>query len=223
MKTLFIVANWKSNKTISETEKWLHDFDEKLKRENISLENKEIIVSLSFTLLEHANYCSSNLKLPLKFAAQNISPFEEGAYTGEVSAKQIKEFADYVLIGHSERRKNFLERDEMLFKKVELAKQYGLIPIFCIQGKDTKVPKDVEIVAYEPVFAIGTGNPDTPESAEKIANYIKVNTGVRYIFYGGSVTSANIKKFTKMPNIDGALVGGASLDPRKFLEIVANA
>ena len=91
MKKLFIVANWKSNKTIKDTEKWLHDFDEGFKRKQLSFESKEIIIAPSFTLLEHALYCSSNLKLHIKFAAQNISSFDEGAYTGEVSAKQIKD------------------------------------------------------------------------------------------------------------------------------------
>jgi len=223
MKKLFIVANWKSNKTINETEKWLHDFSGEFKRNPFSLDHKEVIVSPSFTLLEHSRYCASNLNLPIELATQDISPFDEGAYTGEINAKQIREFADYVIIGHSERRKNFNESDEMLSKKVELANKYGLTPIFCVQGKETQIPSDSPIIAYEPIDAIGTGHPDTAENAEDIASFFKRNHGVSYVLYGGSVTSKNVKDFTQMPNIDGVLVGAASLDAKEFYEIIQNA
>lgn len=229
MKDLFIVANWKSNKTIQETEKWLHDFHEEFNQNPFSLDNKEIIISPSFTLLEHANYCSGNLKLPLKFAGQNISPFDSGAYTGEVNGNQIKEFADYVIIGHSERRSNFYESDEMISKKVDLAQKYKLTPILCvsnvsqIHNSSFIIHNSNPIVAYEPLFAIGTGNPDTPENAESVSRKIKEVVGNIPVLYGGSVTSKNVKSFTSMPNIDGVLVGNASLNPQKFLEIVGHA
>lgn len=223
MKKLFIIANWKSNKTIEEAEKWLHDFAEKLKSDNSNIENKEIIVCPSFTLLEHSRYCSANLKLPIKFGAQNISPFDSGAYTGEVFGSQIKEFAQYVIIGHSERRQNFQETDDMLSEKVLMAKKYNLMPIFCIQNQDSPVPQEIDVIAYEPPTAIGTGNPDTPENAQRVAEIVKERTGVTHVLYGGSVTSSNVKTFTNMPNIEGLLVGGASLDPLGFLEIIKNA
>lgn len=221
MKKTFIIANWKSNKTILQAEEWFRTINNS--PVTFGKEEEAVIVCAPFTLLPKVKELTVNCKLSIVVGAQNISPFEEGAYTGEVSAKQIKEFADYVIIGHSERRKNFLESDEMLFKKVELAKQHGLIPIFCVQGEATQVPKDVEIVAYEPVFAIGTGNSDTPESATKIAKQIKENTGVTAVLYGGSVTSKNVKEFTQMPDIDGVLVGGSSLDAKEFCTIIQNA
>ena len=223
MKKLFIIANWKSNKTIQEAEKWLHDFAEILKSDNPNIENKEIIVCSSFTLFEHVNYCSANLKLPIKFGAQNISPFDKGAYTGEVFGAQIKEFAQYVIIGHSERRQNFFENNEMLFKKVLMAKKYNLIPIFCIQNEETSVPEGIDIIAYEPPTAIGTGNPDTPENAQRVARLVSERTKAQHVLYGGSVTSSNVRTFTDTPNINGLLVGGASLDPLEFLEIIKNA
>lgn len=223
MKKLFIIANWKSNKTIEETEKWLHDFSEKIRIEPLNLDNKEIIVCPSFTVLEHASYCAKNLNLPIKFGVQNISPFDKGAYTGEVFGAQIKEFAQYVIIGHSERRQNFSENNEALFKKVLMAKKYNLTPIFCIQNEETPVPEEISIIAYEPPTAIGTGNPDTPENAQRVAKTVSEKTKAQRVLYGGSVTSSNVKTFTDMPNINGLLVGGASLDPLEFLEIIKNA
>jgi len=229
MKKLFIVANWKSNKTIKETEKWLHDFDGELKRDHFSLGDKEVIVAPSFTLLEHARYCWSNLKLHIKFGAQDISSFEEGAYTGEVSAKQIKELADYVIIGHSERRRYFGEDKEIIEKKLRISLQYTLTPILCISEMNqilnlkSYILNHEIIVAYEPLFAIGSGHPDTPENADTTALKIKKELGETPVLYGGSVTSGNVKSFTSMSDIDGVLVGGASLDPLEFLKIIKNA
>ncbi len=234
MKFFFIIANWKSNKTIDETEKWLHEFHEKLISQNLDLSNKEIIICPSYILFEHAHYCSKNLNLPVKFGAQNISPFEEGAYTGEVNGRQVKEFAEYVIIGHSERRNNFSENEERIFKKMEMVQNYNLNPILCIsklnqiqnskfkiQNYNSKIKSLV--IAYEPLFAIGSGKPDTPQNAEEMAQNIKKELGSSSVLYGGSVTSGNVNGFTKMPNIDGVLVGGASLDPLEFLEIIKNA
>ena len=219
MKRKFIVANWKSNFTSLEVNQWI----ERFKNYDLGFTNKGVIICPPFVMLPILKSYLSNHKSSIKLGAQNVSPFDEGAYTGEVSALQVKEFADYVIIGHSERRKNFLENDETLFKKVELANKYGLIPIFCVQDETTKIPENVKMVAYEPVFAIGTGNPDNPETAEKIAKQIKENTKVTTVLYGGSVTSKNVKYFTQMPNIDGVLVGGASLDAQEFYKIIQNA
>ena len=223
MKKLFIIANWKSNKTIEETEKWLHDLSEGLNKENINLGDKKIIIAPSFISLEHANYCAKNLKFPVEFAAQDISAFDEGAYTGEINGRQIKELANYVIIGHSERRKYFGETDELIGQKVSIATHYDLAPIFCIQNENTPIPHGAEIVAYEPVFAIGSGHPDTPENAEEMSKSIKKELGDIPVLYGGSVVPENVKSFTSMPNIEGVLVGGASLDSHKFLEIIKNA
>lgn len=219
MKKLYIIANWKSNKTESEAKSWFQG----LKIEDLGLTNKEIIICSSFTALPILKSLIINHKSSIKLGAQDISVFDEGAYTGEVSAKQIKEFADYVIIGHSERRKNFMESDKMLFEKVELAIQYGLTPIFCVQGTGTQIPSNSTIIAYEPIYAIGTGHPDTPENAENVASFFKKNYNVQHVLYGGSVTSKNVKEFTQMPNIDGVLVGGASLDAQEFYAIIQNA
>lgn len=219
MKKTFIIANWKSNLTSSEANSWF----QRLKIKDLRLTNKEIIVCPSFTVLPILKSLIINHKSSIKLGTQNISPFDEGAYTGEVNGDQIKEFADFVIIGHSERRKNFLESDKVLFKKVELANEYGLTPIFCVQGKEIQVPSNSNIVAYEPINAIGTGHPDTPESAEEIASFFKKNYNAQYVLYGGSVTSKSVKEFTQMPNIDGVLVGGASLDAQEFYTIIQNA
>lgn len=215
MKKLFIVANWKSNKTILQAKEWLEEIS--------NIENKEIIICPSFILLPLIRSSIIEHQLPFKVGAQDISAFDEGSYTGEVNGSQIKEFADYVIIGHSERRQYFSETDEIIFKKVEMAKKYNLTPIFCVQNENTPIPKDLEIVAYEPVFAIGTGNPDTPENAQKIAEIIKEKNNVKYVLYGGSVTSHNVHAFTSIESVDGILVGKASLDAKEFGEIIKNA
>ena len=233
MKKLFLIANWKSNKTINETEGWLHAFYDGLKQEKFILKDKEIIVCPSFTLFEHARYCSKNLDLPIKFGAQNISQFGEGAYTGEISGRQIKEVASYVIVGHSERRKYFGETDGLISKKLEMAGKHGLTPILCVSAVDQAQSakrkaqnysaKFKTIIAYEPLFAIGSGQADTPDNAEKTALQIKETMEDTPVLYGGSVTSENVNSFTKMPNIDGVLVGGASLDALEFLGIIKNA
>lgn len=220
MKKLFIVANWKSNKTSTEATEWLSaisNFQFQISNE------KEVIVCPPFTLLSTVSLFIEEHKLPFKVGGENISPFDEGAYTGEESARQVKEFADYVIIGHSERRKNFLEGEEILTQKVAKALDASLIPIFCVQGADTVIPNGVTVVAYEPVASIGTGQPDTPQNAESVAKTIKEKEGVKYVLYGGSVTGSNVNTFTQMPSIDGVLVGGASLDAESFMQIVEKA
>lgn len=227
MKKIYIIANWKSNKTILQAGEWFQTLNNLLASRRsgqltINKEKKEVIVCPPFTLLPFVKELIVNSQLSA-IGAQNISPFNEGAYTGEINAKQIKEFADYVIIGHSERRKYFNETDEILEKKVKMALKHNLAPIFCTQGVNTKIPQNAEIVAYEPVFAIGTGNPDTPENADQVAKQIKEKNRIQYVLYGGSVTSDNVKNFIDMPNIDGVLVGGASLDAQEFYKIIQKA
>ena len=214
MNPFLLVANWKSNKILSEAKSWIEKFSP-----NYNPESKTIIICPSFTLLSEVKLCLENKKLIVELGGQNISQFENGEYTGEINAAQIKDFANYVLIGHSERRKNFEETNQALDQKVELAKKYGLILIFCIQGKDTYIPNGVDVVAYEPIFAVGTGNPDTPENANEVGEAIK-GKGYKKFLYGGSVNSQNVASFTAMSNIDGILVGKASLDPLEFAKIV---
>lgn len=221
MKNLLIVANFKSYKTETEAREWLEAFG-RIKESVQDFNDKEVIICPSFPLLSLFYSYVVNNNLPVKIGAQNVSPFNEGAYTGEVNAKQIRDFAEFVLIGHSERRKNFKETDEELTKKVEVSLQYGLDPIFLVQGDDNLIPQGVGVVAYEPVFAIGSGTPDTPENADSVSAKIK-GKNVEKVLYGGSVTSQNVKSFTSMANIDGVLVGGASLNPLEFIKIIQNA
>lgn len=221
MKKLFVVANWKSNKTKPEAIQWLQDVTSNIY--HLSLDNKGIIICPPFTLLATIKSYIIDNTLPFKLGAQDVSPFTEGSYTGAVNAKQVKEFADYVIIGHSERQKHFHETEEQTSQKVSLARAHDLVPIFCIQRKESVIPKGVTIVAYEPVFAIGTGNPDTGENADVLAHHVKVKNSIPFVLYGGSVTGENVITFTGMPNIDGVLVGTGSLDSKEFLRIIANA
>lgn len=220
MKPLLIVANFKSHFTKPEAEKWLSEITNH-KSQITNHSDKKVVVCPSFTLLQTFNEYIKEHDLPLEIGAQNVSRLPPGAYTGEVNAEQIKEFADYVIIGHSERRKNFSEDESVIEEKIKMAKDYGLTSILCVRNENDRVYSDISIVVYEPIFAIGTGNPDTPENAEKVAEKIKEK--VDYVLYGGSVTGDNVKSFTRVENIDGVLVGHESLDPFEFLNIVKNA
>lgn len=214
MKHLLIAGNWKSNKTISEAMEWL------LK---LSAIHRTIVLCVPYTLLSVMKKEIDRLKLPIGLGAQDVSPFDEGAYTGEVTARMVKELADWVIIGHSERRKYFSETDEMLKNKVDKAQKAGLKIIFCVGDDATPVPAGVDVVAYEPVWAIGTGKTDLPENANAVISSIKSKTGVPLVIYGGSVTAQNVASFTAQPLIDGVLPGGASLDPEKFRCLVEAA
>lgn len=219
MDRVILVANLKSHKTESEAKIWL---DELKKIDKSFFFRHEIIVSVPFTLLDFfkTSIIMDNLKISI--AAEDISEFDEGAYTGEINAKQIKEFANFVLIGHSERRINFNENDDILAKKVEMALKYNLTPIFIIQKEDDFIPDGVELIAYEPVAAIGSGQPESSEKADQIALAIK-QKGNYIVLYGGSVSSNNVKEFTVKENISGVLVGSASLDAQEFIKIIQNA
>lgn len=222
MKSLLIVANFKSHFTLLEAKNWLSKISGNKERlENLT--DKKIIVCPSFTLLETFKNYIFDENLPFAIGAQNVSSRPQGAFTGEVNGAQVKDFADYVIIGHSERRNWFGEDESVVEEKVKIALEYKLIPILCIQNAENTIPQGVSVVAYEPTFAIGSGNPDNPQDAQAVAKKIIEKTKLSAILYGGSVTPENVKGFTNMENINGVLVGTDSLDPDKFLKIAENA
>ncbi len=206
----------------------------------------EIVIAAPFTLLPvlEKQLIKSNIKL----AAQNLFYEKEGAFTGEISARMIKDFADYVIVGHSERRKYFHEDNELINKKIKAALDEKLKVIFCLgesfdernlavtfdvvhkqlaEGLDGISSENLKniIIAYEPVWAIGTGRNATPAQAEEVHFFLKqelkkiFGTDTR-IIYGGSVTSENAASILKMPNVDGCLPGGSSLDTVKLAKII---
>lgn len=216
MKNLWIIANWKSNKTIQEALQWMDYVGPKLEKR----ENLKVVVCPPFTDVEEVKKAVMVGNYPLMVGVQDLSPFEEGAYTGEEAASIMKDFIELAILGHSERRQNFGETDQMVKEKVKQALDHQIIPLVCVQGKDTPVPEGTKLVAYEPIFAIGSGTPDTPENAQQVAELIKQKYEKVEVLYGGSVTSENVKGFVIKEVISGVLVGGASLDPEEFTKIV---
>ena len=224
MKPL-IVANWKCNPTnLNEARRLFNSVKNRLK----NIKNVEVVICPPFPyLLAIKPYSHKAVKL----GAQDCFWEERGAFTGEISPKMLKDLGcDYVIIGHSERRKYQKETDEIINKKIIAAMSAKLKPILCIENL-SRIKKDLKgisegdlgklIIAYEPVFAIGTGKPCSPEKAEKmrlsIQKIIKNNSP---IIYGGSVNSQNAKDYIQKVGFSGLLVGGASLNPREFLKII---
>ena len=247
-----IVANWKMNKTISEALQFVAD--SRMLFKDIPVNNVDIILSPSFAAINAVADAVSGDEIYV--AAQNLHWEEKGAFTGELSATMLIDCGcKYVIIGHSERRNLFGETDEGINKKIRRAIHTGLKPIFCV-GESLQQREDEEtfrvireqvekgldglseeavnslLIAYEPVWAIGTGKNATAEQAEEVHGFIRsmlresygrsVSETVR-ILYGGSVTPENISGLIKEHNIDGALVGGASLKADSFVKIVAGA
>jgi triosephosphate isomerase len=243
MRLPLIAANWKMNKTTAETREFITEFLPMVE----GVTDVEIVIAPSFTSLSIAAELlkGSNVKL----AAQDMFWEEQGAYTGEVSPLMLKDVGcSYVIIGHSERRQYFNETDETVNRKIRAAQKAGLSVIFCIGetlqeregGKTFQVLKrqiaeglkDLSarglVIAYEPVWAIGTGRTATPEQAEEAHSFIRKELETLFgneveqirILYGGSVKPDNITSLMAQPNVDGALVGGASLKPDSFSKIV---
>ncbi len=219
MKNIWIIANWKSNETLAEALNWISVVGPKLEKR----ENLKVVVCPTFTAIEEVKKAIMVGNYPIMVGAQDLSPFEEGAYTGEEAASILKQFISLAILGHSERRQNFGETDEMVSEKVKQALDHQIIPLVCVQNMDTPVPEGVNLVAYEPIFAIGSGHPDTPEDSDSVAKTLKEGHEDREVLYGGSVTSENIKAFLQRDNLSGVLVGGASLDPEEFIKIIEQA
>jgi len=247
MRKKIIAGNWKMHLTHLEAV----DLVRELKG---SLENDgyyEVVLCPPFTAL----YVVAQ-ELPgsfLKLGAQNVFYVDEGAYTGEISPKMLKALGcEYVIVGHSERRKYFREDDDLIAKKVKAVVENGMTPILCVgetleereEGKAREIisyqlekglaqlSKDsVEkvVIAYEPVWAIGTGKNATPQEAQEMHAFIRSRLRELFggidipVIYGGSVKPENIYDLTSMPDVDGALVGGASIKASSFSEIIKKA
>lgn len=223
MKHLTIAGNWKSNKTIRETEEWLKAFSQLSFQNSHWATGRSVILFAPFTALMTLRNGIDKLALPIAVGAQNVSAFDDGAYTGEISSNMLKELVAWVLIGHSERRRYMGESDKDLADKVMRAKAAGISVMYCVADAQMQVPPGVDIVAYEPVWAIGTGKSDTPENANAVCMKIKEKTGIAAVIYGGSVTEKNVGSFVGMPGIDGILPGGASLNAGTFFQLILEA
>jgi triosephosphate isomerase len=215
-KKLFI-ANWKSHKTKDEAVEYFKDFSEKVL--TVDLTNVEIIIAPPFTLLPVCSEIIKEREIPVLLSSQNVSSFPQGAYTGEVSAKQIREFADYVIVGHSERRKYQHENETDLENKIRESKDEGLKVIQCIQDENSTIHRGVDIVAYEPLSAIGSGEPDDPKHIEEVFEILRKRNSDTVFLYGGSVSPETISQFNGISNLGGFLVGGASLTVDSFIAL----
>jgi len=249
-RKLIIVGNWKMNKTVAEALDLVHG----LKLELVNVKEVDMVVCPPFTALGEVSKAilDSNLRL----GAQNMSEHNVGAFTGEIAAVMLKEFSvRYVILGHSERRQYQKESDELVAKKAHAVNAAALKPIVCVgetlaereagqteKVLETQVRRSLArlnkeqmteaILAYEPVWAIGTGKTATATQAQEAHSFIRsvlakmfdetVARRVR-IQYGGSVKPSNARELMSLPDVDGALVGGASLEPRGFADIIKNS
>lgn len=216
MAKKLLIANWKSHKTALEAS----DFFNVLKDSQVNFEDKEVVICPSFTTLSTCFNEINTLHLPVSLGAQTISSHDEGAFTGEISARQIKEFATYVIIGHSERRMYQNESDKEISLKIKKAKEVGLIVILCIQDENSFIDETADIVAYEPPSAIGTGNAAEPLRVQGVFKKLIDKTSAR-LLYGGSITSSDIQSYSSVKGLEGFLVGGASLNPHEFLALIS--
>jgi triosephosphate isomerase (TIM) len=217
-KKLWIVANWKSNLSLSESLEWINKVGPQLnKRDDL-----QVVVCPRFSVLPELHQEIKIHNYPIVLGSQDLSPFGVGSFTGEEPVELLKELVSMSIVGHSERREKFAETDEMIAEKIKQAQSAEVEPILCIQNAETPIPDGVKIAAYEPVFAIGTGTPDTPENANKVASQVRTIKSELSILYGGSVTSKNCEGFIDQENILGLLIGKASLDGEEFLKIIQN-
>ncbi|MBA2546383.1 MAG: triose-phosphate isomerase [Solirubrobacterales bacterium] len=247
-RTPLLAANWKMNKTLAETADFFAAFLDRLPDNGT-----DVIVCPPFTALAAAAEAVAASRVEI--AAQNMHQEPHGAFTGEVSAPMLLELGvKAVVLGHSERRRHFGETDEALARKVPAALRAGLLPILCVGEDDAErdadetadvltrqidtdlagVPEESLagiVIAYEPIWAIGTGRTATPEQAQEAGSLIRVRLSGRStkmaekvrILYGGSVKPDNAAELMDQPDVDGALVGGAALEAEDFLGIVEAA
>jgi triosephosphate isomerase len=251
MRKIIIAGNWKMNNDLKESEKLIVDLKNLLQNEK---PNCDVVVCPPYTSLSEASKLLKGSQI--KLGAQNMHFEENGAFTGEVSASMLKSVGcEYVILGHSERRHIFGESNEMINKKIKKALSAGLKPIFCVgellEERENGTTNDVVkkqilkglaeisaddmkniIVAYEPVWAIGTGKTASPAQAQEVHEFIRDLIEITYsleiandlvIQYGGSVKPDNAKELISQKDIDGALVGGACLKADSFVGIIKGA
>ena len=242
MRKKYICGNWKMNKTSSEALEFAKEINE------FEFNKVDVLIAPSFVTLESLR---KNLKDEIKLAGQNVSEFDDGAFTGEISTTMLKDIeVEDVIIGHSERREKFYESDEIINAKVKKALEDDLSVILCLgeslevkeEGKEVDFVRDELLksldgvkdlgnltIAYEPIWAIGTGKTASADDAEAMCAFIRNLVAELYskeaaeavrIQYGGSVKPANVKELMAKENIDGALVGGASLKADDFEALV---
>jgi triosephosphate isomerase (TIM) len=253
MRQKIVAGNWKMNKTFEEANILASEVAGMVSDEVKG--NVKVIFCVPFPyLIPVKNLLGSSARISV--GAQNCSEHESGAYTGEVSAPMLKSMGiPYVILGHSERRQYFGEDGKLLAKKVDVALKNGLTPIFCCgealqvreaNGHEALVKQQVEealfhldsqtiqkvVIAYEPVWAIGTGKTATAQQAQDMHKVIRDHIAAKHgqtvadriiILYGGSVNAANAKELFANPDVDGGLVGGASLKSREFTEVIKGA
>jgi triosephosphate isomerase len=247
MRKTIVAGNWKMNKTNAEAVETLKKLAELTK----DIDGVEVVIGAPFTALSDAVKAVEGSKI--KIAAQNMNPNEKGAFTGEISPLMLKAIGvEYVILGHSERREYYGETNEFINAKVKTALAHGLTPILCVGEKLedreadrteavvedhvkgglkdlTKEEAKKIVIAYEPVWAIGTGKTASPEQAQEVHKFIRNLLTDMYgeeianeitIQYGGSMKPANAKELMSQPDIDGGLVGGASLEADSFAKVV---
>ena len=223
MKHFFIAGNWKSYKLCDDAKAWFETFTTLVKSSAVPYDSVTAVLCPPYTLLSYAHKEIKTNALPILLGGQDVSPFGEGAYTGEISAKQLAEFAQWCIIGHSERRKNIGETDPLLIQKVSQAKAAGLKVIYCVQDESVFVPDGIDVIAYEPPWAISAvsgGIAQNPESANRVCEKIVAKHPEVPVIYGGSTTPDNVLAFVGQPAISGVLPGGASMDPEKFFRMI---
>jgi len=249
-RTPLIAGNWKMNLDHLQSIAFVQKLAWSLKDANHDYATTEVAVFPPFTDLRSVQTLISADKLELAYGGQDVSQYDSGAYTGEISGAFLKALdCRFVIIGHSERRVMHNETDEVVAAKSAAAIKHGLVPVICVgetaDDLETHGPSAVPVaqlraalaglsgavdivVAYEPVWAIGSGQAATPEQAEQVAAQLRIVLAevlgqdvadATRILYGGSVKSGNIAGFMREPNVDGALVGGASLDVAEFASI----
>ncbi|MGI6718165.1 MAG: triose-phosphate isomerase [Bacteroidales bacterium] len=250
MRKKIVAGNWKMNLSFTEAEDLLYEIVDQLANKPVE-DNVDIIIFPPALYLELAS--DAALDANIYYGAQNCSEYDNGAYTGEISAQMLNSMdATHVLVGHSERRKYFNESNQSLYNKIDQALSYNIVPVYCIgeQLEDRELNRHFDvikeqlsevvfklseeefsniIIAYEPVWAIGTGKTASPEQAQEMheyirnlieKNYTKDIADKTYILYGGSCKPSNAKELFSCKDVDGGLIGGASLKYSDFIELI---